>query len=309
MRDITLKPTTLRTARAAGHVKLPPEALTKVREGNVEKGDVIEAAKLAGLMAVKRTPDLLPHCHPIGILRAEVRATVEEAGIALEAEVQTVAPTGVEMEALTAVSVAALTIYDMLKAHARADQMAIGEIRLLEKKGGKSQFGRKSKPGYRAAVIVLSDTVAARRKPDTAGASVRDRLEAAGFEIEAYEVLPDDADTIRSRVQHFVGRGTACIVTVGGTGLGPRDVTVDVVEPMLTTPLPGFMEAARTFGQSRTPYAMLSRGVAGLVGTSFVATFPGSRKGAEETLAAVLPGLVHLVEVVRTLRPHQGGYE
>jgi molybdenum cofactor biosynthesis protein MoaC len=98
MRDISLKPTTLRTARAAGFVKLPAEALARVREGSVQKGDVREAARLAGLMAVKRTSDLLPHCHPIGVLRAEVTARVEDDGIALESEVETIASTGVEME-------------------------------------------------------------------------------------------------------------------------------------------------------------------------------------------------------------------
>lgn len=308
MRDITLKPTTLRTARAEGFIRLPPEALARVREGSVQKGDVREAARIAGLMAVKRTPDLLPHCHPIGVLRAEVTAVTVDDGIQLSAEVETVSSTGVEMEALTAVSVAALTVYDMLKAHASAEQMLIGGIHLVKKKGGKSQYARLAR-GMSAAVIVLSDTVAAKKKPDTAGASVRDRLQEAGFQIRAYEVLPDDPDQIAARVNHFVGEKTDCVITVGGTGLGPRDCTVDVVEPMLTTPLPGFMEAARGFGQARTPYAMLSRGVAGLVGNTFVATFPGSRRGAEETLAAVLPGLIHLLEVCRTMRPHEGGYE
>ncbi len=308
MRDISLKPTTLRTARAAGFVKLPPEALARVVEGSVQKGDVREAARIAGLMAVKRTPDLLPHCHPIGVLRAEVKATVVDDGIEIEAEVETVSATGVEMEALTAVSVAALTVYDMLKAHASAEQMKIGNIRLVQKKGGKSQYARKAR-GMKAAVLVMSDTVAAGKKPDTAGASVRDRLADAGFEIVAFEVMPDDRAQIEARLRYFVAQKCDCVITVGGTGLGPKDFTVDVVEPLLTTPLPGFMEAARSFGQSRTPYAMLSRGVAGLVGNTFVATFPGSRRGAEETLAAVLPGLIHLLDICRTQRPHEGGYE
>ncbi|MGQ0503425.1 MAG: bifunctional molybdenum cofactor biosynthesis protein MoaC/MoaB [Panacagrimonas sp.] len=307
MRDITLKPTTLRVARAEGFVQLPPEALARVREGSVQKGDVREAARLAGLMAVKRTPDLLPHCHPIGVLRAEVTAFVQDEGILLTSEVETVSATGVEMEALTAVSVAALTVYDMLKAHARAEQMLIRGIRLLEKKGGKSQYARRAQ-NMTAAIIVLSDTVAARRKPDTAGASVRDRLMEAGFAMAAYEILPDEPGRISERVQHFIALRTDCVITVGGTGLGPRDQTIEAVEPLLTTPLPGFMEAARSFGQSRTPYAMLSRGVAGLAGSTFVATFPGSRRGAEETLAAVLPGLIHLLEVCKSARPHEGGY-
>ena len=312
MRDITLKPTTLRSARAAGFVRLPPETIAVVRSGEVEKGDVCGAAKLAGMMAVKRTPDLLPHCHPIGVLKTEMDAQVVDDGIELAAEVQTIASTGVEMEALTAVSIAALTVYDMLKAYAPAEAMKIGNIRLLQKKGGKSHFKRALKEtlgGARAAVLVLSGTVAAGKKPDTAGASVRDRLAEAGFDIVAYDIAPDEPEQIRAWVQGWIENKADFVVTVGGTGLGPRDRTVDAVQPLLTTELPGFMEAARSFGQARTPYAMLSRGIAGLSGSSFVATFPGSRKGAEETLAAVLPGLVHLIEVCRVARPHEGGYE
>jgi len=307
MRDITLKPSTLRSARATGFVSLPEETVARVRAGNVTKGDVAEAARLAGLMAIKRTPDLLPHCHPLAVLDADIDVTVEDTGIRIEAYARTIASTGVEMEALTAVSVAALTVYDMLKPHAPAEALAIGEIRLLEKRGGKTQY-RRQLAGLRAAVLVLSDTVAAGKKPDTAGASVRDSLAEAGFDIATYEVLADDPEALRARVQQLLADKLDCVITVGGTGLGPRDITVDVVEPMLTTPLPGFMEAARAFGQQRTPYAMLSRGVAGLAGSTFVATFPGSRRGAEETLAAVLPGLVHLLEVCRTVRPHDGGY-
>lgn len=307
MRDITLKPTTLRTAVACGRISLPPDAIQQVRAGNIEKGQVPEAARLAGMMAVKRTPDLLPHCHPIGVLQSEIRVRVEDAGIAVEAEVQTIAATGVEMEALTAASVALLTVYDMLKAYAPAESMVIGEIRLLKKRGGKTQYARRIE-NARAAVLVLSDTVSAGRKPDTAGASVRDRLMSVGFAVEAYEVLPDEPEAIAARVRDWVLQRFDLVVTVGGTGLGPRDRTIEAVEPLLTTPLPGFMEAARHFGQARTPYAMLSRGIAGLSGDTFVATFPGSRRGAEETLAAVLPGLVHLIEVCRTLRPHEGGY-
>jgi molybdenum cofactor biosynthesis protein MoaC len=308
MRDITLKPTTLRSATATGAILLPPETLAKVRAGAIEKGDVAETARIAGLMAVKRVPDLLPHCHPINVLQSEVRATIGDDRITVEAEVQTVASTGVEMEALSAVSVALLTVYDMLKAYAPAEAMVITDTRLLKKRGGKTQFGRRA-AGARAAVVVLSDTVASGTKPDTAGASVRDGLGRAGFAVDGYEVLPDEPEALRSRLEYWLAQRVELIVTVGGTGLGPRDLTVATVQPFLDLELPGFMEAARAFGQARTPYAMLSRGIAGLSGPTFIATFPGSRKGAEETLAAVLPGLVHLIDVCRIARPHEGGYQ
>ena len=112
---------------------------------------------------------------------------------------------------------------------------------------------------------------------------------------------------LAARLQTFRDEGMGFVATVGGTGLGPRDRTVEVVRDLLTTEVPGLMEAARSFGQARTPFAMLSRGIAGFAGNTLIATFPGSRRGAEETLAALQPGLIHLVDVFRGAR-HRGGY-
>lgn len=308
MRDITLKPTTLRSATASGRIRLGAVGVAMVREDRVAKGDVRECARIAAIMAVKKTPDWLPHCHPIPVLDASVEFAFEDDALAITAKVRTIAATGVEMEALAAVSAAALCIYDMMKPHVAGDVLLIDGIKLAEKKGGKSQFGRGT-TAARAAVIVLSDTVAAGRKPDTAGKSVADGLVEAGFGISAYEVLPDEPAQLRARLHHWLQQGTELVVTVGGTGVGPRDQTVETVRPLLDAELPGLMEAARAFGQARTPYAMLSRGIAGLAGGSVVCTFPGSRRGAEETLSAILPGLVHLIEVCRIARPHAGGYE
>lgn len=313
MRDITLKPPSLRSATAAGRVRLSAAGLAMIAERRVAKGDVQECARIAGLMAVKRTPDWLPHCHPIPILDAELSFALEADALAITARVRTIAATGVEMEALTAVSAAALTVYDMMKPHVPAAELGIDGIHLKEKTGGKSDFAR-SVNGAVAAVLVMSDTVAAGKKPDTAGKSVADGLQSAGFALAAYEVLPDEPEQISARVQHWLTAGVALIVTVGGTGVGPRDKTIEAVKPLLVTELPGLMEAARSFGQNRTPYAMLSRGIAGLAGqNTVVMTFPGSRKGAEESLAAVLPGLVHLIKACRWGQPqqslHKGGYE
>lgn len=161
----------------------------------------------------------------------------------------------------------------------------------------------------RAAVIVLSDSVASGSQQDAAGAAVVERLKTSGFEIASFEVLLDEPVQLAARVEQLVADDVELVITVGGTGVGPRDITVDTIKPMLSTELPGVMEAARAYGQARTPMAMLSRGVAGLIGRTVVITFPGSRKGAEETFDAISAGLPHLVEVVRKNRPHVGGYE
>lgn len=138
MVDISHKPETNRTAIARGEVVVSAETLALIREGDIKKGDVLGVARLAGIMAAKRTPDLIPLCHPLPITHAEVRLTPQDdpPSILIEATVRSTGKTGVEMEALTAVSVAALTIYDMAKAVQH--DMRIEHIRLAEKHGGTS---------------------------------------------------------------------------------------------------------------------------------------------------------------------------
>ncbi|EZQ18762.1 bifunctional molybdenum cofactor biosynthesis protein MoaC/MoaB [Pseudomonas sp. G11-1] len=308
MKDVSNKPDSFRSARAQCRLRAPQDCIERLRRGDTDKGDALQAARIAGILAAKRTDELLPMCHSLPIHRAEVIFELGEEQVTIFAEVQTIGPTGVEMEALTAAQVAALTLYDMLKPHTSPDRLEITDGRLLEKTGGKSQFRRYLRAPLSAAVIVLSDSVAAGRKPDTAGRSVQVGLSAAGFEPVHYQVLPDEPTQLRDAVQTQLAQGIALVITVGGTGVGPRDCTVETVQPLLTTELPGMMEAARDFGQRRTPYAMMSRGVAGLAGDTLLITFPGSRRGAEETLAALLPGLVHLLEVCRAGQPHPGGY-
>ncbi len=136
MVDTTAKVITARRAVASARVLMSTETLAAVREHQTPKGDPLEAARLAGIMAAKRTAELIPLCHPLPLTLVDVRAQIEESGIYLEAEVSTNAQTGVEMEALTAVSIAALTIYDMCKALDKA--ITITDIRLESKTGGKS---------------------------------------------------------------------------------------------------------------------------------------------------------------------------
>ena len=136
MVDVSSKAATDRRATARGKLLLSKATLDLVREGRTPKGDVLGAARIAGIMAAKRTPDLIPLCHPLPLSHASVDLAIESDGIAIEASVGTTAPTGVEMEALTAVSVAALTLYDMLKAVERGAK--ITDIRLVAKSGGRS---------------------------------------------------------------------------------------------------------------------------------------------------------------------------
>ncbi|NKF23454.1 bifunctional molybdenum cofactor biosynthesis protein MoaC/MoaB [Solimonas marina] len=307
MKDVGMKPESLRRARASAELLAPPHCIELLRSGDTEKGDPLKTARVAGILAAKRTDELIPLCHPLPIHRAEVTYELGDDRVRIIAEVETIGPTGVEMEALAAASLAALTIYDMLKPYCEPAEMSIRDCRLDEKRGGKSQYKRKLPAPAAAAVLVLSDTVAAGRKPDTAGRAVESELTAAGFAPIYYAVLPDEPAALLDAIGELRDR-YALIMTVGGTGIGKRDITVDTLKPLITRELPGLMEAARAFGQRRTPYAAMSRGIAGFVGDSVLVTLPGSRGGATESLTAILPSLVHIFEVCRDL-PHPGGYQ
>lgn len=144
MVDVGAKPVTDREAVARGTLAVSSAARRLVRSGGVKKGDPLQAARLAGIMAAKRTAELIPLCHPLPLSHVEVEVTPTRRGYTIEARVRTSSRTGVEMEALTAVSVAALTLYDMIKA---ADKtMVIGEICLVEKRGGRTGYYRRSAP-------------------------------------------------------------------------------------------------------------------------------------------------------------------
>ncbi len=310
MINVGTKPDTLRSATANGTLHLPARAIQRVRSGKVQKGDPLVVARIAGIQAAKRTDDLIPLCHPLPIHFADVEFELLDEAIRISATVEVVGATGVEMEALAAVSAAALTIYDMLKMYCEPEELEISGVVLQRKSGGKSQYSLQLRQAKSALVIVLSDTVAAGRKPDTAGKNLSELLKQSGFTPIEYLVLPDEPEPLLEAVEAALSAEVDFIATVGGTGISPRDITVDTLRPLVKTPLPGIMEAARQFGQHRTPFAMMSRGIAGLAGPagrSLIMTFPGSRRGAVETLTSVHAGLIHLFDC-RDAFQHAGGY-
>ena len=307
MKDIGMKPESYRTAIATGILHAPPHCIELLRNGNTDKGDALKTARIAGILGAKRTDELIPLCHPLPIYRADVEYELEEAHIVITAVVETIGPTGVEMEALTAVSLTGLTLYDMLKPHCEPEELCLDQVKLGQKKGGKSHFTRVLKESLAASVIVLSDTVASGKKADTAGQNVMEILEEANFGYIQYQVISDSPEQLKALIEQQKN-DYSLILTVGGTGLGPKDLTVETIQPLLTREIPGLMEAARSFGQRRTPYAALSRGVAGYIENSLILTLPGSRQGAKESLVAILPALVHLFDVQKNI-PHAGGYQ
>jgi len=302
MNDITNKTYTLRTAVAEAVVLLGgEETAAAIREGRVPKGDIFGMSRAAGLLAIKRTSEVIPDCHPLPVEAADVRSRLEGLEIRIEVEVRAIYRTGVEVEAMHGAAVAALTMYDMLKPLDK--QVRIGEIRLLSKKGGKSQFRDHIGLGLRAAVVVCSDSVSAGSKTDRAGQLIIEKLARWEVETPFYRVIPDEPEAIRSAVQHYTEAEPAdLLLFTGGTGLSPRDLTPETIAPLLDREIPGIMEAARQYGQQRTPYAMLSRGLAGMKGSTLILTLPGSTGGASETMDALFPYILHIFRVAQGMR-------
>lgn len=297
LRDISDKPSTARQARAEAWVRMPADCAQRVLDGTIDKGDVREAARIAGMMAIKRCWELLPHCHPLTLQHSAIDFELHDDALRIEALVATIGPTGVEMEALTGASVAALTVYDMLKPHAGMD-LSIDGVRLLEKTGGKSDHRRSLKSARPAHIITVSSRIASGGKPDAAADWLAGALDEAGFAPLQRQVIKPDATTVREAVRAAVDDHAALIITVGGTGLAPDDCSAETVAAMLDKDVPGIMESARQFGQQRTPLALIARGVAGTIGRSLVITLPGSLAGTRESWAAIRTGVVHAVGVL-----------
>lgn len=290
MKSIIKKIETFRTATAQSVIQAKAETLLRLVNNDVPKKDILPIARAAAVMAVKKTPELLPYCHPVPIDFVGVEYEIKDNTITILCSVEAVAKTGLEMEALTGASVAALTIYDMLKP---IDvDIEILNTKLLKKKGGKSSFIEKIPSGFKAAVIVTSDSTSQGKRSDKSGRLIEDRLKSFGVQ-STYLVIPDDKDLIAQSMRDFCDKGFHLIMSTGGTGLGPRDVTVEAASTVIDREIPGIMEAARNFGQRRTPYAMLSRGLAGQKGKTLIVNLPGSSKGVEESLDAIFPGLFH----------------
>ena len=296
MRSVTRKIETLRRAVAEARLRMKPETLAKLLENDLPKKDVFAVARAAGVLAAKKTAELIPYCHPVPIDWVEVTFRVESSEVAVQAAVEAVAKTGVEMEALTAASIAALTVYDMLKPVDA--EIEILSTKLLQKTGGKSDFIEKIPPGFKAAVIVTSDSTSQGKRRDKSGQIILERLRAIGIEAE-YLILPDDKVMIAASLVDLCEKRFRLVMTTGGTGLGPRDLTAEATAGIIEREIPGIMEAARSFGQRRTPYSMLSRGVAGRRGNTLIVNLPGSSKGVEESLDAVFPAILHAFKMMR----------
>jgi cyclic pyranopterin monophosphate synthase len=292
MFDIGDKSETLRIATAQAIVKVRPKTIRLIKQGKSPKGNIEDAARISATMAAKRTWDLLPYCHPIPIDHIKVDILIKTESIEVDVQVKTSWKTGVEMESLTGASIGALTIYDMLKPV--DESLEIKSVKLLAKSGGMKDFYEKYTKPLKAVVIVISDSVSKGERSDKSGKLAVERLKRSGFEIVNYRVIPDDASQIESSLIIACDeRKVDLVLTCGGTGLGPRDITPEATRTLLEKEVIGISEALRTHGQKRTPLSMLSRGAAGIRGKTVIVNLPGSVRAVSESLDALIPGILH----------------
>ena len=319
MVDVSAKTETKRTAIARSVVHISASTLELLKAKALPKGDVLTVAQIAGIMAAKRTSEFIPMCHPLALTHTDVRFLVrdEPPSVLIEASASTSDRTGVEMEAIIGAQIAAATIYDMVKAVQK--DVVIGDTRLILKSGGKSGLFKVEEPllftvdaaplpearplpdawegeGLACAVITLSDKGYAGEREDKSGPALAALLDSLSPARVQNFLLPDDPAALRSLVKKLVRLGWGLIVTTGGTGLSPRDTTPEALIPELDRRLPGFEQVMFAEGLKHTPRAVLSRCLAGTIGTSMIIALPGSSKAAEEDLSALLPILPHALE-------------
>lgn len=295
MVDVTDKVSTSRMARAEGKVSMLPETILAIQDDALPKGNVLTTAKIAGIQAAKKTSDMIPMCHQLNLSFVDIEFEMQVDAILIKSTVKTKEATGVEMEALSAVSGAALTIYDMCKAVDKT--MVVSVIKLVEKVGGKSDHSTDYRPNV--GIITLSDSVAAGKTEDLSGNILSNGFTDAGCPVKHQKVLADGSDEIVPTIQSWVDDGVELVLTTGGTGLGPRDLTIKTMEKIFDSKLPGVEQALHAYGRGKVQTAMLSRLTAGVVNGAIVICLPGSTGAAKDALKVLIPTIFHSFHMMK----------
>jgi len=306
MFDVGARDEAARRAVAEGVLVASEEIVRAVAERRLAKGDALALAEVAGILAVKHVPQIIPLCHNIPIDKVAVTCTPEASSgrIVVRAEVTCTARTGVEIEAIAAVQAALLCIYDLTKS--LSPSVRFDSVRLVEKSGGKNGhwtesggFERLARPALRAGIVIVSDRSSRSGREDSSGSALAEACAGRGWMPSPACVVPDEVDAIQGAVRSLVDEGHDVILLSGGAGIGPRDRTSEALEPLFRCRVPGFGELARLAGARQTRRSWLGRGGAGVIDSTLVVMTPGSPRGARHTLEALGELIEHAIPMVR----------
>lgn len=313
MIDVSQKTATYRIALARGRIYIKSAVIQRIRNLQMPKGNVLALAEVAGIMAAKNTPQILPLCHPLQIDAMKVTCIPYQDYIEVSAEVRCLCKTVVEMEALCSVNAALLCIYDLTKII--EPEMTISDVHLVRKEGGKSGVwepsGRpKSEPksaqhlvsavnlnNIIGAVVTISDRCSQGVAVDSSGPAIQHWLQERGVKVQYCRLIPDDKLEIQTTTKALVDEGHRLIVLTGGTGLSPRDVTPESILEIADREIVGFGELLRAKGAEFTPMSYLSRSTAVLIGSSVIICLPGSKNAVLEGLGILEKLLPHALHI------------
>ena len=305
MVDITAKQISKRSAKAVAFISCSEGTVDLIKTGKIPKGNPLEMAKAAAFFGAKNTANLLPHCHPVTIDGMEITyefispsSTVEGVGrfdsygVLITGEALSIGKTGIEMEILTGVSVAALTIYDMLKPVDK--NLAIGKISLLDKKGGKSDKEKYYQRAHTCGIIICSDAIKEGKKVDKVSSIIHPKLEKYNCQIVDTKLVSQDKTQLTQAIDELISKDVHFIFTCGATGQSDDDIAAMTVNELVDKNLDGVVDAMRHFSLDRTALGMVSRLAAGVKAKTTIVTLPGSQNGCTESLDGILPYIFHI---------------
>ena len=295
MVDVTDKTATVRMAKAEGEIHLQKATIALIQDNSIPKGNVLTTAKIAGIQSAKKTAEIIPMCHQLNLSFVDMEFELGRELVIIRSIVKTREATGVEMEALTAVSTAALTMYDMCKAVDKT--MTIGAIKLVEKIGGKSDHAVEYRPSV--GIITMSDSISVDKSEDKSGPMLVKGFTDSGCKADYQKVLPDGSEELIPTIESWIKDGVELIITTGGTGLGPRDLTIQLVENKFDSKLPGIEQALHAYGRGQVKTAMLSRLTAGVINGAIVICLPGSTGAVKDALKVLIPTIFHSFHMMK----------
>lgn len=317
MVNVGEKKPTHRRAIAQGEIFVGKDAFLLIKERKLPKGDALSIAEIAGITGAKKASESIPLCHPLPLDQVSVHTELDSMNFSITVYclVSAFAKTGVEMEALAGANAALLTIYDLTKMIEPA--LTISNVRLIIKEGGKKgqwihpegvpasleaylvqpqRQQKKALEGVSAAVLTISDRASIGEYDDQSGKILTSYLEKLGCDIQHYQIIPDETEEIIQSIRHLTmdeNSAPQLIITTGGTGLSPRDVTPEAIAACCDKEIPGFGELLRREGSNYTKYAWLSRSFSGILGKTLIITLPGNPNAVKQGVDALKDILPH----------------